>query len=53
MDGELNDYRDQIAASDVEVAKLTNKCQVCKKLMFFYLYSFEVFDNDVIKLLRV
>ena len=28
MDGELNDCRDQIAALDVEVAKLTNKCQV-------------------------
>ena len=28
LNGELNEARDQMAALDVEVSKLTNKCQV-------------------------
>lgn len=28
LNGELNDTRDQMAALDVEVSKLNNKCQV-------------------------
>ncbi|XP_068240760.1 girdin isoform X2 [Palaemon carinicauda] len=32
LDGELNDTRDQMAALDVEVSKLTNKCQVLQTL---------------------
>ena len=34
--GELNDVRDQLAALDVEVAKLTNKCQVREIYIHFF-----------------
>lgn len=49
LNGELNDTRDQMAALDVEVSKLNNKCQVRSFVngRDSYLYIYLFFTGDL------